>query len=184
MPLALYTFGQFIEPADDEANDGFRDLAAEIFRAADDTGGLLARSGFDLDEASASAWGEEVFPRFYDNRGDGWVPATLSLWDSIEASFAFTYSGLHAQALRRRREWFREGNWPPLVMWWLPNDERGTTWSEGVKRYEHLHDFGASPFAFTFKEPFNFEGKPMKIDKERARQLRAATALSVQRASA
>ena len=173
MLLALYTFGQFIKPAEDEANDGFRDLNDPIFGIADAADGLIARSGYASDPGPLP-WGEEVYPRFYDDRGDGWAPATLSLWTDIEALFAFTYSGLHAEAVRRGREWFRQGDWPPLAMWWHADAGTRPTWAQGVERYEFLHDHGASPFAFTFKEPFDRDGNPTGLDTKRIRQLRAA----------
>jgi hypothetical protein len=170
MPLALYTFGQFIEPADNRANDGFHALNDPIFGVVDQAEGMIARSGYASD-AGPLPWGDEVYPRFYVERGDGWSPATLSLWRDIESLVAFTYSGLHAEALRRGHEWFRKGDWPPLVLWWhdagnLP------TWSQGVERYEHLHDHGPSPFAFTVKVPFDRNGTPARILVDRVREIR------------
>ena len=31
--------------------------------------------------------------------GDGWTPATLSLWRDLESAMAFSYAGLHAEAV-------------------------------------------------------------------------------------
>lgn len=174
MPLALYTFGQFIEPADSAANDGFRDLNDPVFARVDRAEGLIARSGYASDPGPAP-WGEEVYPRFYEDRGDGWSPATLSLWEDMESLFAFTYSGLHAHALGRGREWFRKPEWPPLVLWWHEDSGR-PTWSTGVERLEHLHDHGPSPFAFTFKTPFDRRGHPTELDRDRVRSLRSRMA--------
>lgn len=103
MPLALYTFGMFIAPAEDPVNDGFHALNDPVLQAVDQAPGLIARSGYasDLD---GSSWGPEVYPHFYQERGDGWSPATLSLWADPESLFAFTYHGLHAAAFRRGRE--------------------------------------------------------------------------------
>ena len=173
MLLALYTFGQFIRPADDPSNDGFRALNDPVFSMADAAEGLVARSGYASDPGPLP-WGAEVYPRFYDERGDGWSPATLSLWTDIEALFAFTYSGLHADAVRRGREWFRQGNWPPLVMWWHAETARRPTWAEGVERYEFLHDHGPSPFGFTFRDAFDHHGERKTLDRSRITQLRAA----------
>ncbi|WP_171181460.1 DUF3291 domain-containing protein [Ruegeria sp. HKCCD8929] len=177
MPLALYTFGQFIEPADDPSNDGFRALNDPVFAIADKAPGLIARSGYASDEGP-SPWGKEVYPRFYEDRGDGWSPATLSLWHDIESLFAFTYFGLHAEALKRGREWFRSPNWPPLVLWW--HSQRGNpTWSEGVERIEYLQDHGPSPYAFTFRAPFDEAGSSLKIDRVRVRELKSRNASEV-----
>lgn len=170
--LALYTFGQFIRPSGDAANDGFHALNDPVFRIADRAEGLIARSGYASDEGP-QPWGPEVYPRFYEERGDGWSPATLSLWRDIESLFAFTYSGLHAEALRRGREWFRQGGWPPLVLWW--HDGAGLpSWAEGVTRYEALHDHGPGPRAFTFRDAYDSAGRPATVDKTRVRALRGA----------
>ncbi|SFG96363.1 protein of unknown function [Palleronia marisminoris] len=170
MSLALYTFGQFAGPADSPVNDGFRELNDPIFALADRTEGLIARSGYASD-AGPSPWGEEVYPRFYDEAGDGWSPATLSLWEDLESLYVFTYSGLHAQALKRGREWFRKPSWPPLVLWWH-DGKAPPTWRQGVRRLEHLHDHGTSSFAFSFKSPFDENGRPVNLDAIRIRDLR------------
>ncbi len=171
MPVALYTFGIFRKPAEDPANDGFHALNDPVLDQVDKAVGMIARSGYASD-CDATSWGREVYPRFYTERGDGWSPATLSLWQDIESILAFTYSGFHATALRRGREWFQPPDWPPLVMWWHL-DAGYPTWAEGVRRHEHLHDFGPSPTAFNFKRAFDQTGTPVSIDHARLRQLRA-----------
>ncbi len=171
MPLALYTFGLFTASADDPANDGFRELNDPIFELVDQAEGLIARSGY-ASEPGPSPWGSEVYPRFYRETGDGWSPATLSLWTDMEALFSFTYFGLHAAALKRGREWFQKPQWPPLVLWWHA-DPGYPTWADGVWRHEHLHDHGASPTAFDFKQTFDETGAPTRLDKARINELRA-----------
>ncbi len=89
MPLALYTFGIFAKPANDPANNGFHELNDAVLMLVDRSEGLIARSGYASDPGPAS-WGEEVYPRFYEERGDGWSPATLSLWRDLESLFSFT----------------------------------------------------------------------------------------------
>lgn len=170
MPLALYTFGMFMRPAEDPANRGFHDLNGAIFERVDGAAGLIARSGYASD-SGPDPWGPEVYPRFYRERGDGWSPATLSLWTDLESLFSFTYFGLHAVALKRGREWFEKPRWPPLVLWWYRNTGH-PTWAEGVRRHEHLHDHGPTPAAFDFKTPFDETGAPTKLDHARIRKLR------------
>lgn len=170
MPLALYTFGQFLKPSDDPANDGFHALNDPVLRMVDQAPGLIARSGYASDPVP-EPWGEEVYPEFYVERGDGWSPATLSLWQDIESLFAFTYFGLHSTALKRGREWFQHPHWPPLVMWWH-GDTENPTWSEGVHRHKHLHVHGPTSFAFTFKQPFDVDGGAMKLDTAKIKHMR------------
>src|SRR3546814_11808142 len=75
-----------------------------------------------------------------------------SLWDSLEAPMAFTYHGIHAEALARGRDWFLKPvapseSWPPYVLWWVAGNHR-PDWQEAVARHEQLHDHGASAHAF------------------------------------
>lgn len=174
MPLALYTFGIFTERAGAPSNAGFHTLNDPVLASVDQAQGFIARSGYASDPPPAPAsWGPETYPRFYEERGDGWSPATLSLWTDLESVFHFTYSGLHAAALRRGREWFVKPAWPPLVLWWHQG-ETPPTWSEAVHRHEHMHDFGPSPKGFTFKQPFDAAGLPTKLDQTRLDRLRAS----------
>lgn len=171
MPLALYTFGIFRKPSGDPANDGFHDLNFPIFDLVDDTPGLIARSGYASDPGP-DPWGPEVYPRFYQERGDGWSPATLSLWTDLESLFAFTYTGLHAVALKRGRDWFDKPDWPPLVLWWHAHPAY-PSWAEAVRRHEHLADHGPTARGFTFKEPFTETGARTSLDTSRLRALQA-----------
>ncbi len=89
---------------------------------------------------------------------------TLSLWDSLEAVAAYSYSGLHAEALARREEWFLKGPWPSYVAGWVAEDHR-PRWSEGTERLDHLHAHGSTPRAFAFREPFNAQGARVLLDR-------------------
>lgn len=171
--LALYTFGQFIEASDHPSNQGFHDRNDANLAAVDRAQGLIGRSGYDGDPGPES-WGVQVYPRlFTDAKGDGWSPSTLSLWQDIESIWAYTYSGIHAEALTGARGWFQKGDWPPLVLWWT--DSR-PDWAEAIRRYEHLHDHGPSPQAFGFRQPFDAKGASLVVDRARARALAALNA--------
>ncbi len=170
--LALYTFGMFTEAADHPANDGFYLRNDPIFALVDRAPGLIARSGYASDPGPPS-WGPEVYPRvFTDERGEGWAPATLSLWRDMESLFAFTYFGLHAEAMSHGREWFRTPEWPPLVMWWHRGDAH-PDWAEGVRRFHRLHDHGPTPEAFSFAVAFDAAGARARLDKARVKALAA-----------
>ena len=171
--LALYTFGQFIKPSDHPANQGFHERNDINLAAVDRAVGLIARSGYEGDPGP-DCWGTQVYPRFTDDpHGDGWAPSTLSLWQDIESVWAYTYSGIHAEALARGRDWFRKGDWPPLVMWWT---EHRPDWAEAVLRHEYLHDHGPSAFAFGFRNPFDPSSQPYTVDRDHVRRLAAKNA--------
>lgn len=164
MLLAVYNFGMFRSRAENPANQGFRDLEQPNFAAADHAPGFIARSGYGEEEGPPS-WGEQVYPRFYVDRGDGWSPSTLSLWKDLESLMAFTYFGMHAEALRRAGEWFVEQRWPLYVLWWVPPAHL-PGWKEAVDRFEHLHDHGPKPTAFNFDDAFDAQGLPTIVDRK------------------
>jgi hypothetical protein len=79
--------------------------------------------------------------------------------------YAYAYRGAHVAAFRRREEWFVERAWSSYVAWWEAEGYM-PTWEEAFARFEHLHDQGAGPHAFTFKEAFDAAGRPMHMDRE------------------
>lgn len=80
----------------------------------------------------------------------------LSIWASVEALEMFTYQGVHAHMLERRREWFVQYDGPNYVLYWevaghIPSE------SEVKHRVDYLTDHGPTPFAFTFEKWFSIE---------------------------
>ena len=173
MKLALYTFGQFIQPSDHPSNQGFHDHNDANLAAVDRAHGLIGRSGYEGEDGPAS-WGNQVYPHaFVDAAGDGWAPSTLSLWTDIESLWAYTYSGIHAEALSQARQWFQKGDWPPLVLWWTKTQP---DWAEGVARYEVLQADGPSSRALGFRQPFDAAGVALVVDRDRVRAIAALNA--------
>lgn len=161
--LAAYNFGVFKRPAEDTANAGWRARHDPLMTHVGNAPGFIARSGYEGDPGPDS-WGKQIFPRFYEERGDGWSPATLSLWQNLESLFNFTYTGLHREAFSLGNTWFERGEWPPYVLWWVPVEHQ-PIWSEGVARFEHLHDHGPTSHAFHFKQPFDENGQSTTLRK-------------------
>lgn len=157
--LAIYNFGVFTELAEHPANDDWRDRHDPIMDRVAEAAGFVARSGYE-GEPGPESWGLQVQPRFYTERGDGWSPATLSLWESLDSLFDFTYRGVHQEAFARGKKWMVRGDWPPYVLWWVAEGHR-PPWAEGVARFEHLHDHGSTAQAFNFKQAFGADGLPL-----------------------
>ncbi len=177
--VALYTFGIFSKPSADPVNDGFHARNDANLAAVEASAGFIARSGYDGDPGPAS-WGKQVYPRFYTG-SDDYSPSTLSLWTDLEAPMAFTYHGIHAEALSHGRDWFQKPYlppakpaWPPYVLWWVDGDHV-PDWREAVERLEHLHDHGPSPRGFDWKTPFDANGAPCSIDRESVRRYASLT---------
>ena len=161
--LAVYNFNNFRVRADEPVNQGFHDRNDLNFRAAETSEGFVARSGYEGEERPES-WGPQVFPRFHIDNGDGWAPATLSLWRDLTSLYAFTYSAIHIEAMRNARQWFDPHTWPPYVLWWV-SEGHVPTWQDGCERLEYLHDHGSSAFAFDFKAPFDPHGHRTAFDR-------------------
>ena len=159
----------FNTPSEHEKNDGFHARHDPIMDDVDQAYGLIARSGYD-DDPGPDSWGEQVYPSMYVDNGDGWAPSTLSVWQDLEAMVAFTFSGRHAEALAKGADWFQRGQWPPLVLWWI-EDGIYPTWQDGVSRYEHLHEHGPTPHAFSAKQAFHWTGTVLKLDKAKVKDI-------------
>ena len=83
--------------------------------------------------------------------------------------YAFAYNGCHAEALSKREDWFRKPEWPTYVAWWVADDYIPTR-EEAAAKLEHLHDHGSAPEAFDFKTPFDTDGQPWRMDRDKIRE--------------
>jgi hypothetical protein len=81
----------------------------------------------------------------------------LSVWESIEALWAFVYDSGHLEVMRRRREWFQRLPTAYVVLWWVPEGALPTV-EEAIARLDHLEAHGPSAEAFTFKHRFDAPG--------------------------
>lgn len=172
--LALYNFGLHVGPYESDAVEGFRLREGANFEAAACASGFIGRSGY-AGEPGPECWGKQVFPRYIEGSGFTSAPSSLSLWADIESLMAFSYSGVHADALKHARHWNVKQAWPALVLWWVPGAHR-PNWSEAVARFEYLADHGPSRYAFTFKAPFGRDGARAEIDRNRVKELAAGNA--------
>jgi hypothetical protein len=81
------------------------------------------------------------------------VIVNLTVWETIDDLFAFTYRSDHRQVFARRFEWFERWDGPSTVLWWQP---AGTIPSldDAFRRLAGLAELGPTPEAFTFKQRF------------------------------
>lgn len=165
--LAVYNFGLHVNDYESPRVEGFRLREPLNFEAAERAEGFVGRSGYD-DVPGPASWGEKVYPRFIEGSGFEDAPSSLSLWSDLESLMAFTYNGVHADALKHARNWNQRQAWPPLVLWWVREGSQ-PVWADGAERLEHLADHGPSPHAFTFRAAFSHRGDPVTVDRERVR---------------
>ena len=162
--LAFMTLGILRQPFGHAEVQGFVDRVPGVYGAVDASEGFHEMSVRDLNTYLHS-WGDTSLPDWYPEKaGTDRVAITLSLWADLESVAAFSYSGPHAEALTKRREWFDRSPVPPYVAWWVETD-KAITFPEGYERMESLFRNGSTALAFDFRNPFDPEGKACVLDR-------------------
>ena len=162
--LAFMTLGILRKPFGHAEVQGFVDRVPGVYTAVYGSEGFHAMSIRDLGTYLHS-WGDTSLPAWFPEKaGTDQVAITLSLWADLESVAAFSYSGPHAEALTKRREWFDRGAVPPYVAWWVEEDH-AITFPEGYERMESLFRNGSTPFAFNFAKPFDVDGNSCVLDR-------------------
>lgn len=147
--LAQLNVGRLRAPLDSPAIAGFVALLEPVNALADAAPGFVWRlTGEDGDDATGI--------RLY---GDD-VMINMSVWESRDALWNFTYRSAHMDALRRRREWFTRMVEPFMAMWWVPAGHVPTL-AEARDRLECVRRDGPGPRAFTFREAYDPAGLPL-----------------------
>lgn len=127
---------------DDPRMAGFVERLEPLNRLADSSPGFVWR----LQDEDGDATAIRVFE---DER----ILFNMSVWESIEALEAYTYSSAHVEAVRSRGEWFERRHRPGLVLWWIGADRLPTV-EDARERFELLWSIGPSADAFTFQDRF------------------------------
>lgn len=140
--LAQVNIALPVAPLESEQMAGFAALLESVNAAAERAPGFLWR----LADDSGDATGYRVLD---DDR----LIVNMSLWESVEALRAFTFTDAeHLAALRRRREWFSRLK-VSLALWWLP---AGTlpTLEDAEQRLATVAEVGPTEEAFTLTTTF------------------------------
>ncbi|MFC3998356.1 DUF3291 domain-containing protein [Nocardiopsis sediminis] len=143
--LAQLNIGTFTHPLDDPRMAGFTGMLDPINALAEASPGFVWRlvGEGENDATSLRPLG--------DDGPDTLI--NLSVWESVESLWEFTYRTGHIDLLRRRRDWFVHMKEVQAVLWWVPAGHTPTV-GEALKRLELLRDRGPSADAFTFKDTF------------------------------
>jgi hypothetical protein len=156
--LAQINVGRLLAPIDHAQIAGFVEGLDPINALAEASPGYVWRLKSDIGNATDILLTDDEL--FIIN---------LTVWESLEALQAFTYSTDHVGYVRRRREWFERHVEPHFAIWWI---EAGTlpTPADALERVERLRRLGPTPEAFTFRVPFGPPGSeapaPPDIDAE------------------
>ena len=97
--------------------------------------------------------------------GDDRIMINMSVWADLESLREYVFRSAHAGVMRQRRDWFERFEGIYVALWWIPAGHRPTV-PEAVNRLAHLEAHGPTPFAFSFRQPFDPEGR--SLGRERA----------------
>lgn len=147
--LAQINVARAQAPLDDPKLAGFVARLDEINALADGAPGFVWRLQSDSGNATDIQVCDD--PRFIVN---------LSLWEDLDALFAFVYRSDHLQVMARRHQWFEKPAGAFMALWWLPAGRLPTP-EEGLARLAELDRKGPTAKAFTFKAPFDAAGRPI-----------------------
>ena len=137
--IAQMNVGRAVARPTEPPMAAFTALLDEINALAEASPGFVWRLQSEQGNATDIQTSDD--PRFIVN---------MSVWDSVEALFAFTYRSGHRDVMVRRREWFQTPAGAYQVLWWIPAGHRPTV-EEGLQRLRQLDACGPSAEAFTFK---------------------------------
>jgi hypothetical protein len=140
--LAQLNVARLVASLDDPRLKPFVDGLDEINRLADGTPGFVWRL---VDEEGGDATRLRPF-------GDD-VIVNLTVWESLDPLWDFTYKSGHLDYLRRRRDWFVPFGDAYAVAWWVAAGHLPDV-AEAAERLDRLRVHGPTPEAFTLKAPF------------------------------
>ncbi len=140
--LAQFNVGRLKAPLHDPRLADFVAQLAIINAIADQTPGFVWRLKDEGDNAT------NICPY-----ADDLMIVNFSIWESMEALFQFVYRSQHGKVMGDRRQWFVPATQANLCLWWI---DTGTipTVNDAKTRLEHLRKWGATPYAFSFKDSF------------------------------
>lgn len=141
MNIAELNIATLAAPLDSPQLKDFVDWLDEINELADNSPGFVWRlQDENGDATSIRPFGDDVI-------------VNLTVWESVEALYEYTYRSAHLPVLQRRREWFVRSTRPHMVLWWIDESARPTP-AEAARRLAHLEEHGPTGHAFTFRNQF------------------------------
>lgn len=131
--LALAKF-----PLRSEAMQSFWDQEAPIYAMAKQYAGFSR---------------EITFPDRFSVFGEPHI-FNATAWTRLEDLKTFVYTGMHAQAIKDRKQWFTETPYSKYTLFWV---EKDTVITEqfAANKLKSYAQYGPTQDAFDFKTPFN-----------------------------
>lgn len=140
--IAQVNIARMLAPLEDPIMAGFVADLDRINALADAAEGFIWR--LQTEEGDATAL--RIF-------NDDMLIVNLSVWESIERLFDYTYKSAHAGVLRQRKAWFSKLDQHHLAMWWIPAGTLPTT-ETAREKLAYMDQHGVTPLAFNFRQRF------------------------------
>jgi len=138
--IAQINIGRLIAPIDDPQIVDFVNQLDPVNALAEQAPGFVWRLQSSAGNATDIAYSDDPL-----------VIVNMSVWESVEALRAFTYTAEHANVFRQRARWFEKMSVPQYCLWWVPASHIPTV-GEGRERLEDYQRHGATPRAFWFSQ--------------------------------
>jgi len=140
--LAQANIAQMKAPLDDPIMAEFTGNLDAINALAESAPGYVWRLQTDAGDATAiQAYEDET------------ILFNMSVWETVEALFEYTYKSRHVEFLSNRRAWFGHMKGAGVVLWWVPAGHEPTV-EEAKAKLAQLEQEGPTPQAFTFAKRF------------------------------
>tara|TARA_R110002167_G_scaffold61125_1_gene172352 strand:+ start:595 stop:1068 length:474 start_codon:yes stop_codon:yes gene_type:complete len=140
--LAQVNIARMLAPMDSPVMLDFVNNLDRINEIADASVGFVWRLAGDENNATAL----RVFE-------DDFMIINMSVWESLEALFDFTYKSGHVEIFTRKKEWFSAMEAMHMAFWYVPVGHTPSP-EEAKQRLKHLNDHGETPYSFSFKRKF------------------------------
>ena len=143
--LAQVNIARMLAPLDDPVMSDFVNNLERINALAERSDGFIWRLADDDNNATSI----KIF-------NDDFLVVNMSVWESQEKLFQFTYQSEHLEIFKRKKEWFSKLADAHLACWYVPENHRPDI-GEAEQKLEHLNEHGETPIVFTFKKRYTVD---------------------------
>ncbi|WP_299313636.1 DUF3291 domain-containing protein [uncultured Aquimarina sp.] len=145
MQLAQVNIAEMLAPINDPIMEDFVNNLDRINELAEQSDGFVWR----LKDHEGNATAITVFDNLF-------LIINMSVWESMDALFNFTYKTDHVEILKRKKEWFGKMPRMHMAFWYIENGHKPTP-AEAKERLYYLQEYGETPYAFSFKSKYTID---------------------------
>ncbi|WP_299899557.1 DUF3291 domain-containing protein [uncultured Aquimarina sp.] len=145
MQLAQVNIAEMLAPINDPIMADFVNNLDRINELAEKSDGFVWRLKGDEGNATAITVFDNLF-----------LIINMSVWESMQDLFNFTYQSAHVEILKRKKEWFHKMPRMHMAFWYVEDGHEPSP-TEAKERLYYLQEHGETPYAFSFKSKFTPE---------------------------